>query len=66
LVFGTREGNGNLEARLNGIEIYAGRTPIYIDFAVDTLRRETNTIDLSTEPNTRYNISSAQIVLFFG
>jgi len=66
LLFGTREGFGNLDARLNGVEIYSGRTPIYIDFAVDGLRTGINTLDLSTEPDTRYNISSAQIVLFFG
>jgi len=66
LVFGEREGFGNLETRLNGIEIHSGRTPIYIDFAIDNLKTGTNTLDLSTEVDTRYNISSAQIVLFFG
>jgi len=66
LVFGTREGRGNLNVRLNGIEIYSGLTTVYTDFSADALKIGKNTLDLSTEPNTTYNISSAQIVLFFG
>ena len=66
LIFGERKGDGNLETRLNGIEIYSGRTPIYIDFAIDNLKTGINTVVLSTEVDTKYNISSAQIVLFFG
>jgi hypothetical protein len=66
LIFGTRKGNSNLEARINGVEIYSGMTPIYIDFAIDQLEEGINTVDLSAGPNTNYNISSAQIILFFG
>jgi len=66
LIFGTREGRGNLNVRLNGVEIYSGLTTVYTDFAVDALEIGNNTLDLSTEPDTTYNISSAQIVLFFG
>jgi len=66
LIFGAREGRGNINARLNGIEIYSGLTTVYTDFSVDALKVGNNTLDLSTEPNTTYNISSAQIVLFFG
>lgn len=66
LIFGTRKGDGDLEARINGVEIYSGRTPIYIDFAIDRVQEGINTVDLSAGPNTDYNISSAQIVLFYG
>ena len=66
LVFGTREfGTGDLNVKINGREIYSGLTTIYTDFAVDALKVGNNTLDLSTEKNTRYNIASAQIVLFF-
>jgi len=65
LVFGTRDGPGNLNVRLNGREIFSGLTTVYTDFAIDTLKLGNNTLELSTEKNTRYNITSVQIVLFF-
>ncbi len=65
LIFGTRDGPGDLSAKLNGREIYSGFTTVYTDFAIDSLREGNNTLDLSTEKNTRYNITSVQIVLFF-
>lgn len=65
LVFGARNGPGNLVAILNGREIFSGFTTVYTDFAIDNLKAGNNTLDLSTEKNTIYNISSVQIVLFF-
>ena len=65
LVFGARNGPGNLVAILNGREIFSGFTTVYTDFAIDNLRAGNNTLDLSTEKNTIYNISSVQIVIFF-
>jgi hypothetical protein len=65
LVFGTREGPGNLLVKMNGREIYSGFTTVYTDFAIDTLKAGNNTLDLSTEKNTRYNLTSVQVVLFF-
>jgi len=65
LIFGTRNGAGNLVARINGREIFSGFTTVYTDFAIDNLRAGSNTLDLSTERNTIYNLSSVQIVLFF-
>jgi hypothetical protein len=66
LVFGTRDfGTGDLTVKLNGREIYSGLTTIYTDFAIDDLKVGNNTLDLSTEKNTRYNIISVQVVLFF-
>ena len=64
-VFGVREGNGNLGIAINGVKIYEGVTTAYRDFTTSILHRGNNTIDLYTEPNTRYNISSAQVILFF-
>jgi len=65
LIFGVRNGPGNLVARLNGREIFSGFTTVYTDFAIDNLKAGSNTLDLSTERNTIYNLSSVQIVLFF-
>jgi hypothetical protein len=66
LIFGDREGVGSINARLNGVEVYSGLTTAYQDFSVDILKAGNNTLDLSTEPNTKYIISSVQIILFFG
>jgi hypothetical protein len=66
LIFGTREGTGNMIVKLNGKEIFEGRTPIYTDFAIDNFVEGRNTLDLSAEANTEYDITSAQVVLFFG
>ncbi|MFH0929567.1 MAG: hypothetical protein V1818_04435 [Candidatus Aenigmatarchaeota archaeon] len=66
LIFGTRDGKGNINVMINGVEIYSGWTPVYTDFAIDTLKVGTNKLDLSTEVDTTYNITSAQVVLFFG
>jgi len=65
LIFGVRDGSGEIVAKLNGREIFSGFTTVYTDFAIDTLQVGNNTLDLSTEKNTRYNITSVQIVLFF-
>jgi len=66
LIFGTRDGNGDLIARLNGVDIFSGFTTVYTDFSVDALKIGNNILSLSTEPNTKYNITSAQLVLFYG
>lgn len=65
LIFASRSGTGNIMASLNGRQIYSGLTTVYTDFAIDNLKEGTNVLDLSTERNTVYNISSAQIVLFY-
>jgi len=66
LIFGERDGTGNLAVKINNREIYNGLTNIYTDFPVDILIAGNNTIDLSAGVNTRYDISSAEIVFFFG
>ncbi len=66
LVFGERRGTGDLIVRLNGIEIFRGFTNVYTDFPTDILKEGNNTLELSTEPNTAYDISSVEIILFFG
>ena len=65
VVFGERDGTGNLDVRINGIKVYSGVTTIYKDFPLSVLKTGNNTIDFSTEPNTRYDISSAQVIIFF-
>lgn len=65
VIFGNREGSGNINARINGVEIYSGTTTAYQDFSADILKTGNNTLDLSTELNTKYDISSLQIILFF-
>jgi hypothetical protein len=64
-VFGSRDGAGNLNINMNGVRIFSGVTTVYKDFATSILREGNNTIDFSTEPNTKYDITSAQVILFF-
>jgi hypothetical protein len=66
LIFGTRNGAGDLTVKLNDNDIFIGKTPIYTDFAIDNFKSGTNTLELSADPNTSYDITSAQVVLFFG
>lgn len=65
VVFGDRTGVGSLKVRINGEEIYSGLTTAYQDFPTSILLTGNNTIDFSTEPNTTYRISSAQVIVFF-
>jgi len=65
LIFGTRKGIGDLHVKVNGREIFSGITTVYTDFGIDSLKVGNNFVELTTETDTMYNISSAQIVLFF-
>ena len=65
VVYAERKGTGNLDIKVNGVKIYSGITTVYKDFPVSVLQTGNNTIEFSTEPNTRYDISSAQVILFF-
>jgi hypothetical protein len=65
LVFGTRNGPGDLLVKINGMEVFSGLTPIYTDFSTDNLKVGNNVLDLSTEKNTAYNLTTVQLVLFF-
>jgi len=65
VVFAEREGTGNLDIRINGVKVYSGITTVYKDFPVSVLNTGDNTIEFSTEANTKYDISSAQIIIFF-
>jgi len=66
VMFGNKEGSGNIDASINGVEIYSGYVTAYQDFSTDLLKVGNNTLDLSTELNTKYDISSLQLILFFG
>jgi len=66
VVFGERKGTGDLDVRINGVKIYSGITTVYKDFPVSVLKTGNNVIEFSTEPNTKYDISSAQVIIFFG
>jgi hypothetical protein len=66
VMFGSKEGAGNIDASINGVEIYSGYVTAYQDFSPDLLRVGNNTLDLSTELDTKYDISSLQLILFFG
>jgi hypothetical protein len=63
--FGNRTGLGNLDIMINGVKVYSGIMTAYRDFATSLLREGNNTVSFSTEANTRYDISSAQVILFF-
>lgn len=64
-VFGNREGVGNLDIKVNGVRIFSGVTTVYKDFAASVIKQDNNTIEFSTQANTKYEISSAQVILFF-
>jgi hypothetical protein len=65
VAFGDRKGTGDLIVRINGVEVFRGVTTVYKDFPISRLRAGNNTIDFSTEAETTYDISSAQIILLF-
>jgi len=65
VVFGNRLGPGNLNVLVNGVKVYSGVTTVYKDFSTDALREGNNTIDFYTEPNSTYDISTSQLIVFF-
>jgi len=65
VVFGDREGPGSLDVMINGVKVHSGITTVYKDFPTSVLKTGNNAIEFSTEPNTRYDISSAQVIVFF-
>ncbi len=65
IIFLSRSGPGDLLVSLNGRQIFSGVSTVYTDFAIDNLKVGENVLDLSTERNTVYSITSAQIVLFY-
>ncbi len=67
-VVSKKEGPGNLIARVNDAEIYRGNESklIVADFPVsDILIGKTNTFELFADKDTKYDISSAEILLFY-
>jgi hypothetical protein len=65
VAFGNRTGIGNLIVTANEVVVANGATTLYQDFPTSVLRTGNNTIEFSAEPNTTYDISSAQLILFF-
>jgi hypothetical protein len=65
LIFGKREGTGHLIVSVNGEEVFSGYTTVQNNFAVDELKAGINKVELFTEPNTKYDITSAKVILFF-
>lgn len=65
IAFGNRTGAGKLNVVVNGLVVASGVTTLYQDFAPSVLKSGNNTIGFSAEPNTAYDISSAQLTLFF-
>ena len=65
LVFGTREGTGELIINVNGDDVFSGYPTVQTNFATDQLEVGTNKIEFMTEPNTKYDITSAKLILFF-
>ncbi|MBW2985025.1 hypothetical protein KY361_07945, partial [Candidatus Woesearchaeota archaeon] len=65
LIFGKREGTGHLIVSVNGEEVFSGYTTVQNNFAVDELKAGINKVELFTEPNTKYDITSAKLILFF-
>ena len=66
-IFGSRSGSGRLIARINGYEVYRGYlvSSLTQSIPTDILDEDENTLELSSEIDSRYDLSSVQIVLFF-
>ncbi len=68
LVISKKTGSGNLIARINGKEVYRGNSSrlALADFSPqDVSLKETNTLELLAEKDTKYDISSAEVLLFY-
>lgn len=65
-IFGTSLGTGNLIAQVNGVEVYRGSANTNAFIPTDVLTEGENTLELSSETNSRYDLSSIQIILSFG
>jgi len=67
-VVSKKEGSGNLIARVNGKEIYRGNNSrlAVADFSVSDVSLDTaNTLELMAEKGAKYDISSAEILLYY-
>ncbi len=64
-IFGLKFGNGHLTAKVNGVEVFDGFTNVDSLVQMDVLKEGENTLELSCDVNTRYDLSSIQIILFF-
>jgi len=65
IVLGNRTGVGHLIVNINGNEVYNGFTTAVFDFQPDVLKEGVNIVDFSSEANTTYSISSADLIVFF-
>ena len=65
VVFGKREGTGHLIVNINGEEVFSGYTTVHSDVAADKLKEGTNRVEILTETDTVYDVSSAELILFF-
>ncbi len=68
LVVSKKEGSGNLIADINGVEIYRGNDSrlVVADFPASYLTQgKSNTLQLFSEKGAKYDISSAEILLFY-
>lgn len=66
-VVSKKEGAGNLIALINGKEIYRGNNSRLAvgDFSASDISSGINTLELMTEKDTKYDISSAEILLYY-
>lgn len=68
LVISKKEGSGNLIARVNGNEVYRGNDLrlAMADFPSSVISLErTNTLEFLAEKGAKYDVSSAEILLFY-
>ncbi len=66
--FGTKQGTGNLIAKVNGVEIYRdNKTNILQDFSFSetNLKSGKNKIELLAEQNTKYELKEAELIIFY-
>ena len=64
-VFGTRFGLGELIAKINGVQVFSGFVDVDQLIQADVFKEGLNTLELSSERDSRYDLTSVQVVLFF-
>ncbi|MFQ6021069.1 MAG: hypothetical protein ACE5J4_03610 [Candidatus Aenigmatarchaeota archaeon] len=65
VMFGSRSGSGKIIVKLNGIEIYKGYMDVDQEFPESILKSGENRIHISSEADSKYDIDTAEIFLYF-
>ena len=65
VIFIDSQQGGNLLVNLNGAEIFRGKDNAFRDIPLTALKKGSNAIEFTAEPNSNYDIGTAQVSLNF-